>query len=226
MPIRRIGITPGDAPRSTSRRLPTSTRAFSRCARRLPMATPPRSETSSTSSRSSPFRRYSHWHWSRGARPSCRACQARRQPDRGAFDSVLALELHHDKPTSPLVNAGAMATTSFVTASDPADRWRKILDVQSAFAGAPAVHQRGDQRFRAGHQRPQQGHRLADVQHGNAFLRSDGSLHGVHPAVFDDAEHRRLGDHGRDPGRRWGQSPAPACGSCRTPMSAMCWPKW
>jgi glutaminase len=58
-------------------------------------------------------------------------------PTGAAFDSVLALELHHDKPTSPLVNAGAMATTSFVPASDSAGRWRKILDIQSAFAGRP-----------------------------------------------------------------------------------------
>lgn len=58
-------------------------------------------------------------------------------PTGGAFDSVLALELHHDKPTSPLVNAGAMATTSFLQASDAADRWHKILDFQSAFAGRP-----------------------------------------------------------------------------------------
>jgi glutaminase len=56
-------------------------------------------------------------------------------PTGSAFDSVLALELHHDKPTSPLVNAGAMVTTSFVQAADSADRWRKILDSQSAFAG-------------------------------------------------------------------------------------------
>jgi glutaminase len=58
-------------------------------------------------------------------------------PTGAAFDSVMALELHHDKPTSPLVNAGAIATTSFVQATDPSDRWRKILDVQSAFAGRP-----------------------------------------------------------------------------------------
>ncbi len=58
-------------------------------------------------------------------------------PTGAAFDSVLALELHHDRPTSPLVNAGAIATTSFVQAADPSDRWRKILDVQSAFAGRP-----------------------------------------------------------------------------------------
>jgi glutaminase len=56
-------------------------------------------------------------------------------PTGAAFDSVLALELHHDKPTSPLVNAGAMATTSFVQAADATDRSRKILDSQSAFAG-------------------------------------------------------------------------------------------
>jgi glutaminase len=53
------------------------------------------------------------------------------------FNSVLALELHHGKPTSPLVNAGAMATTSLVRADDPSDRWHKILDMQSAFAGRP-----------------------------------------------------------------------------------------
>jgi glutaminase len=58
-------------------------------------------------------------------------------PTGAAFDSVLALELHHSKPTSPLVNAGAMATTSFVPATDAAARWGKILDVQSAFAGRP-----------------------------------------------------------------------------------------
>lgn len=58
-------------------------------------------------------------------------------PTGAAFDSVVALELHHDKPTSPLVNAGAMATTSFVQACDAGDRWRKILDFQSALAGRP-----------------------------------------------------------------------------------------
>jgi glutaminase len=58
-------------------------------------------------------------------------------PTGAAFNSVLALELHHDKPTSPLVNAGAMATTSLVQATDSSDRWRKILDIQSAFAGRP-----------------------------------------------------------------------------------------
>lgn len=52
------------------------------------------------------------------------------------FNSVIALELHHDKPLSPLVNAGAMATVSVVQASSVEDRWRRILEMQSKLAGA------------------------------------------------------------------------------------------
>lgn len=58
-------------------------------------------------------------------------------PTGGAFNSVLALELHHDRPLSPLVNAGAIATTSLVRATDADDRWRQILDIYRAFAGRP-----------------------------------------------------------------------------------------
>ena len=53
------------------------------------------------------------------------------------FNSVLALELHGAKPLSPLVNAGAIAAASLVQASDREDRWVKILEMQSRFAGAP-----------------------------------------------------------------------------------------
>jgi glutaminase len=38
------------------------------------------------------------------------------------FNSVMALELHGDKPLSPLVNAGAIATASFIKASGRDDR--------------------------------------------------------------------------------------------------------
>jgi glutaminase len=56
-------------------------------------------------------------------------------PTGEAFNSVLALELHNDKPNSPMVNAGAMTTTSLVSATDADDRWRQILQIQSDFAG-------------------------------------------------------------------------------------------
>ncbi|AXN43506.1 Glutaminase 1 [Mycobacterium marinum] len=56
-------------------------------------------------------------------------------PTGEAFNSVLALELHNDKPMSPLVNAGAISTTSLVDAVGPEDRWRQIVGAQSDFAG-------------------------------------------------------------------------------------------
>jgi glutaminase len=58
-------------------------------------------------------------------------------PTGEAFNSVLALELHNDKPNSPMVNAGAMTATSLVSATDAEDRWRQILQIQSDFAGRP-----------------------------------------------------------------------------------------
>lgn len=52
------------------------------------------------------------------------------------FNSVIALELHGDKPLSPLVNAGAMATTSVIKAGSVEERWTRILNMQSRLAGA------------------------------------------------------------------------------------------
>src|SRR5271166_627243 len=53
------------------------------------------------------------------------------------FNSVIALELHDDRPLSPLVNAGAMATVSLLQAPDAEARWAKILAMQSRLAGRP-----------------------------------------------------------------------------------------
>ncbi|GMW05214.1 MAG: glutaminase A [Gammaproteobacteria bacterium] len=54
------------------------------------------------------------------------------------FNSRLAIELYKDKRSvNPLVNAGAIATVSLVQASSEADRWQKILQNLSDFAGTP-----------------------------------------------------------------------------------------
>jgi glutaminase len=58
-------------------------------------------------------------------------------PTGEAFNSVLALELHNNRPMSPMVNAGAMTAASLVSATDADDRWRQILEIQSNFAGRP-----------------------------------------------------------------------------------------
>ena len=53
------------------------------------------------------------------------------------FNSVMALELHGGRPLSPLVNAGAIATTSLVPGGTADESWATILDTQSRFAGRP-----------------------------------------------------------------------------------------
>ena len=51
------------------------------------------------------------------------------------FDSVLAFELKADRLTNPMVNPGALATTSLVPGDTHEARWRFVLDGLSRFAG-------------------------------------------------------------------------------------------
>lgn len=51
------------------------------------------------------------------------------------FDSVMAIELHPDQPTNPMVNAGALATTSLVPGATAEEKWQFIHDGLSRFAG-------------------------------------------------------------------------------------------
>ena len=51
------------------------------------------------------------------------------------FNSVMAIELHDDRTQNPLVNAGAIATTSLAPGSTAAEKWRFIHDGLSRFAG-------------------------------------------------------------------------------------------
>ncbi len=51
------------------------------------------------------------------------------------FNSVTAIDNGPGGRTNPMVNPGAIATTSWVAAGDVDDRWRVILDGLSRFAG-------------------------------------------------------------------------------------------
>ncbi len=53
------------------------------------------------------------------------------------FNSVMALELNAGSPLNPLVNAGALATTSLVPGATADDKWRFVQAGLSAFAGRP-----------------------------------------------------------------------------------------
>ncbi|UPY38266.1 glutaminase A [Sediminicoccus sp. KRV36] len=51
------------------------------------------------------------------------------------FNSVMAIELNQDRTMNPMVNAGAIATTSLVPGADLAAKWVFIRDGLSRFAG-------------------------------------------------------------------------------------------
>ena len=51
------------------------------------------------------------------------------------FDSLMAVELNVDRTMNPLVNAGAIATTSLVPGATLEEKWERIRDGLSRFAG-------------------------------------------------------------------------------------------
>ncbi len=51
------------------------------------------------------------------------------------FNSVMAIELNADRTMNPMVNAGAIATTSLVPGMTADDKWQTILEGVSRFAG-------------------------------------------------------------------------------------------
>jgi len=52
-----------------------------------------------------------------------------------AFNSIIAIEQHGGSASNPFVNAGAIQSTSWVSAKDSKERWTKISANMSAFAG-------------------------------------------------------------------------------------------
>lgn len=55
------------------------------------------------------------------------------------FNSVMAIELSEDRTLNPMVNAGAIATTSLVPGATAEDRWQFVLEGLSRFAGRELV---------------------------------------------------------------------------------------
>jgi glutaminase len=59
------------------------------------------------------------------------------------FNSVMAIELGPDRTMNPMVNAGAIATTSLVPGDTGPEKWQFVLDGLSAFAGRPLTMDEG-----------------------------------------------------------------------------------
>jgi glutaminase len=56
-----------------------------------------------------------------------------------AFDSAAAVERDPHGRTNPMVNPGALATTSLVPGADVEERWQRVLETLSRCAGRPLV---------------------------------------------------------------------------------------
>jgi glutaminase len=53
------------------------------------------------------------------------------------FNSIVVVEQMRGKEINPLVNPGAIASTSLINGADSAAKWKSIIQVQSDFAGRP-----------------------------------------------------------------------------------------
>jgi glutaminase len=53
------------------------------------------------------------------------------------FNSVMAIELNSDRTMNPMVNAGAIATTSLAPGATAGEKWRFVQEGLSRFAGRP-----------------------------------------------------------------------------------------
>ena len=141
------------------------------------------------------------------------------------FDSVMGIELNEDRTMNPMVNAGALATTSLVPGGfargEVRAHRRRALGVRRTVTDRG----RGGVRVRGGDQRPQPRHRPSPERLRAPVLRSRCRHRHLHAAVLAARVGARPGRHGGDAGRRRGQ-PAdrrvgplrrgPAGGSCRS----------
>jgi glutaminase len=57
------------------------------------------------------------------------------EPTGDAFNSIIQLEESSKRPYNPMVNAGAIATTSLIRGSSPSDRLNRLLDMFGRYVG-------------------------------------------------------------------------------------------
>jgi glutaminase len=145
-------------------------------------------------------------------------------PTGAEFNSVLALELHNDKPNSPMVNAGAMTTTSLVSATDADDRWRQILQIQSDFAARPISISEditASERATNFHN-----HAIAWLPLGGGYMYCDPmeacDVYTQQCSTLVTAVDLAIMGATLANG---GVNPSPASASSRTPTCRTCWPK-
>lgn len=59
------------------------------------------------------------------------------EPTGDPFNSIIRLDESSKRPDNPMINAGAIATTSLIQGSDPTTRLNQVLDMFSRYVGHP-----------------------------------------------------------------------------------------
>jgi glutaminase len=87
------------------------------------------------------------------------------------FNSVMAIELRPEHTTNPLVNSGAIATTSLLPGSNAEERWENLRAGLSSFAGRSLVLDRRVYESEAAHNARNSG--IAHLLHGYGRVYCD-----------------------------------------------------
>ena len=117
------------------------------------------------------------------------------------FNSVMAIELNADRTMNPMVNAGAIATTSLVPGPTAEDKWRNIQDGLSRFAGRRLELDREVYESEAATNRRNQGIAHLLDSYGRLYFDPDEAAD-VYTPVLADGVRRGPGGDGRDARRR------------------------
>ena len=100
------------------------------------------------------------------------------------FNSVMAIELNADRTINPMVNAGAIATTSLVPGDSGEEKFAAHRRRAEPFRRPPAGGRRGGLRIRGGDELPQPWHRTSHRQLRTHVLRSRCRHRHLHPPVL------------------------------------------
>ena len=119
------------------------------------------------------------------------------------FNSVMAIELHEARTINPLVNAGAIATTSLAPGSTTEAKWRFLHDGLSRFAGRDLTFDEEIYSVGGRLQSAKPGHRPPPRELRPDRLRPARGDRHLHAAMCAEGHGPRSRHHGCDPCRRW-----------------------
>ena len=105
-----------------------------------------------------------------------------------AFNSVMAIELNEERTMNPMVNAGAMATTSLVPGATKEDRWEFIRSRSLAVRRAAARPRSRGLCVGVRHELAQSGHRSSAAELWPLVRRSRRDHRCLHPPVLTPRE--------------------------------------